>query len=41
MWLGNKFKAFPNILVFTLNRFEFDYETFQRVKLNSYFEYNL
>ena len=41
MWLGTRFKTFPNILVFTLNRFAFDYETFNRVKVNSYFEFDL
>lgn len=41
MWLGTQFKHFPNVLVLTLNRFTFDYETFDRVKLNSFFEFNL
>lgn len=41
MWLGTRFKHFPDILVFTLNRFTFDYETFDRVKLNTYFEFDL
>lgn len=29
----------PNILVITLKRFEFDYETQSRSKLNDYFEF--
>lgn len=34
-----EFKKLPNYLVFTLNRFEFNYELGQRVKLNDYFEF--
>jgi ubiquitin carboxyl-terminal hydrolase 40 len=41
MYLGTRFKKFPNVLVFTLNRFAFDFERMDRVKLNSYFEFNL
>jgi ubiquitin carboxyl-terminal hydrolase 40 len=41
MFLGTRFKHFPNVLVFTLNRFAFDFERMDRVKLNSYFEFNL
>lgn len=32
-------KSLPNTLVITLKRFEFDYNTFQRVKVNDYFEF--
>jgi uncharacterized UBP type Zn finger protein len=39
MWLGTRIKSFPDILVFTLNRFEFDYEKFDRVKLNDFFRF--
>lgn len=31
----------PNILIFTLKRFEFDYENMIRYKLNDYFEFPL
>jgi ubiquitin C-terminal hydrolase len=41
MFLGTRFKYFPKILVCTLNRFTFDYETMDRVKLNTYFEFGL
>ena len=41
MYLGTRFRRFPNILIFTLNRFAFDYEIFDRVKLNTYFEFDL
>lgn len=41
MWLGRRLQELPGTLVFALNRFDFDYETFQRVRLNSYFEYQL
>ena len=36
-----KFKILPKTLVFTLNRFEFNPVTNQRVKLNDYFEFPL
>lgn len=41
MWLGSKLKVLPNVLVFTLARFAFNYETFDRIKLNSFFSFNL
>jgi uncharacterized UBP type Zn finger protein len=41
MWLGTRLQELPATLVLTLNRFDFDYETFQRVKLNSAFEFQL
>ena len=41
MWLGTRLKALPNILVFTLTRFTFDYEKMDRVKLNDFFKFNL
>ena len=33
------FKSLPNILVIALKRFEFDYDTMERIKLNSYFNF--
>ena len=33
------FKSLPNYLVFTLRRFEFNYDSMQRSKLNDYFEF--
>ena len=33
------FKSLPNFLVFTLRRFEFNYDFMQRSKLNDYFEF--
>ena len=33
------FKSLPNILVIALKRFEFDYNTMQKYKLNKYFEF--
>lgn len=41
MLLGSKLKQLPNVLVFTLARFAFNYETFDRVKLNNFFSFNL
>lgn len=41
MWLGTKLKQLPNVLVFTLTRFTFNFETFDRIKLNSYFSFDL
>ena len=41
MWLGTRFQQLPGTIIFALNRYDFDYETFQRVRLNSYFEYQL
>lgn len=35
------FDKMPNILIFTLKRFEFDYENMIRYKLNDYFEFPL
>ena len=34
-------KSLPNILVISLNRFEFNYDTMLKYKLNSYFEFPL
>ncbi len=33
------FKSLPNVLVFALKRFEFDYNTMLKYKLNKYFEF--
>ena len=33
------FKSLPNILVIALKRFEFDYDTMLKIKLNNYFEF--
>ena len=41
MWLGTKLKMLPDVLVFTLTRFTFDYEKFDRIKLTSLFSFNL
>ncbi len=41
MWLGTRLQSLPDTLVLTLNRFDFDYEKMDRVRLNSYFEYQL
>jgi ubiquitin C-terminal hydrolase len=27
-WIGTKIKSFPQVLIFTLSRFSFNYETF-------------
>jgi ubiquitin C-terminal hydrolase len=32
-------KKLPNVLIIVLNRFDFDYRSMTRVKLNDYFEY--
>ena len=37
MWLGSRLNQLPDTLIFTLNRFDFDYEKMDRVKLNSEF----
>ena len=41
MWLGTQLRTLPNILVFTLTRFTFDYEKMDRVKLNDFFSFKL
>lgn len=41
MWLGTKLKCLPNVLIITLTRFSFDYEKFDRVKVTSFFSFNL
>ena len=41
MWLGTRLKTLPNVLIFTLRRFTFDYEKFDRVKINDMFSFNL
>ncbi len=41
MWLGTRIKSLPSILVFTLSRFDFDYERMDRVKLNDFFRFDL
>lgn len=41
MLLGTRLQDLPGTLVLTLNRFDFDYEKMDRVKLNSYFEFQL
>ena len=41
MWLGNRLQQLPGILILALNRYDFDFETLQRVRLNTYFEYQL
>lgn len=38
---GDKIKKLPPILTITLNRYTFDYERMQRVKLNDRFEFPL
>lgn len=38
---GDKIKKLPPILTITLNRYTFDYEKMQRVKLNDRFEFPL
>ncbi|CAD8211707.1 unnamed protein product [Paramecium octaurelia] len=38
---GDKIRKLPQILTITLNRYTFDYETVQRVKLNDRFEFPL
>ena len=35
------FKTLPRILMFVLKRFEFDYNTMTRYKINDYFEFPL
>lgn len=37
MWLGTRLQSLPGTFVLTLNRFDFDYEKMDRVKLNSLF----
>ena len=41
MWLGSKLKVLPEILMFTLRRFTFDYEVLDRVKINDFFSFDL
>jgi len=36
---GLKFLSFPYLLTLQLKRFDFDYESFKRIKLNSYFSF--
>jgi len=36
---GLQFLSFPYLLTLQLKRFDFDYESFKRIKLNSYFEF--
>lgn len=38
---GVKIRKFPDVLTISLNRFTFDYEKLDRVKLNSKFEFGL
>ena len=41
MWLGSRLDELPGTLVLTLNRFDFDYEKMDRVKLNDRLEFNM
>jgi hypothetical protein len=41
MWLGTRLNELPGNLVLTLNRFDFDYEKMDRVKINTCFEFQL
>ena len=36
---SQKFKTFPRMLIFVLKRFEFDYDTLKKVKINDYYEF--
>ena len=36
---GVKIKNFPDVLTFSLNRFDFDFQTMQRVKINDNFQF--
>ena len=38
---GMKLRRHPPVLTVSLNRFEFDYETFERKKVNDQFEFGL
>ena len=38
---GNKIRKFPPILMLSLNRYEYDYNTFQRKKINDRFTFNV
>jgi ubiquitin carboxyl-terminal hydrolase 40 len=41
MLLGARLQELPGALVLSLNRFDFDYEKMDRVKLNDFFEFQL
>ena len=41
MWLGRRLDNLPGTLVLTLNRFDFDYDKMDRVKLNDRLEFGL
>ena len=36
---SQKFKTLPRMLIFVLKRFEFDYDTLKKVKINDYYEF--
>ena len=38
---SQNFKALPRIFMFVLKRFEFNYETMQKIKINDYYEFPL
>lgn len=38
---GLKFKAIPDVLTLSLMRFDFNYQTFERVKINDYYKFDL
>jgi ubiquitin carboxyl-terminal hydrolase 40 len=40
-WLGTRLNDLPLTLVLTFNRFDFDFEKMDRVKLNSLFQFQL
>ncbi len=41
MLLGTRLQELPGTFVLSFNRFTFDFEAMDRVKLNSYFEFQL
>lgn len=38
---GTKIRKLPNIMIFSLNRFQFDFEKMDRVKINDKFQFGL
>ena len=38
---SQNFKTLPRMLIFVLKRFEFNYDTMKRVKINDYYEFPL
>lgn len=41
MWLGTRLQELPGAFVLTLNRFDFDYEKLDRVRLDTFFGFEL